>query len=46
MKEETKSAKAERLIAEAIKQRGYIFPEWELVCKNIENNMGGIHETF
>jgi len=33
MKEETKSAKAERLIAEAIKQRGYIYPEWELVCK-------------
>jgi hypothetical protein len=33
MKEETKSAKAERLIAEAIQQRGYIYPEWELVCK-------------
>jgi alkylhydroperoxidase/carboxymuconolactone decarboxylase family protein YurZ len=33
MKEETKSAKAERLIAEAIKRRGYIHPEWELVCK-------------
>jgi alkylhydroperoxidase/carboxymuconolactone decarboxylase family protein YurZ len=33
MKEETKSAKAERLIADAIKQRGYIHPEWELVCK-------------
>ena len=33
MKEETKSAKAERLIAETIQQRGYIYPEWELVCK-------------
>ncbi len=33
MNEESKSAKAERLIAETIKQRGYIYPEWELVCK-------------
>jgi alkylhydroperoxidase/carboxymuconolactone decarboxylase family protein YurZ len=33
MKEEAKSAKAERLIAETIQQRGYIYPEWELVCK-------------
>jgi len=34
MAEETKNAKAERLIRETIQQRGYIFPEWELVCRS------------
>jgi alkylhydroperoxidase/carboxymuconolactone decarboxylase family protein YurZ len=34
MNEETKSAKSERLIEETIKSRGYIFPEWEFVCKS------------
>ena len=34
MNEETKRAKAERLIAETIKARGYIYPEWEFVCKS------------
>ena len=33
MNEESKRAKSERLIQETIKARGYIFPEWEFVCK-------------
>ena len=34
MNEESKRAKSERLIQETIKARGYIFPEWEFVCKS------------
>jgi len=34
MNGEKKSAKSERLIEEAIKARGYIFPEWEFVCRS------------
>lgn len=33
MSGEKKRAKSERLIEEAIKARGYIFPEWEFVCR-------------
>jgi alkylhydroperoxidase/carboxymuconolactone decarboxylase family protein YurZ len=33
MSGEKKRAKSERLIKEAIKARGYIFPEWEFVCR-------------
>lgn len=33
MGNETKEAKSERLIGEAIKERGYIFPEWEFVAR-------------
>jgi alkylhydroperoxidase/carboxymuconolactone decarboxylase family protein YurZ len=34
MVEETKQEKSERLIRETIQRRGYIFPEWEYVCKS------------
>lgn len=34
MNEEKKHAKSERLIEETIRTRGYIFPEWEFVCRS------------
>jgi alkylhydroperoxidase/carboxymuconolactone decarboxylase family protein YurZ len=34
MDEGKKKEKAEKLINEAIKQRGYMYPEWEFVCRS------------